>query len=135
MKFAKRKSSTPLFLKSFLNGKRIPPFISEALRRYAPITIINMPKSLIKLGISFKVIAAIMVVKTGLKEEIGEIREIADIEIANIDEIPAIVSIMLSARVKSQNCEVTLGMPPVRSTIMKAKGRLNILFKNNTRSG
>lgn len=94
-----------------------------------------MPKSLIKLGISLRVIAAIIVVKTGLKEDIGEIREIADIEIANIDEIPAIVSMMLSARIKSQNCEVTVGIPPVKSTIIKVKGRLNMLFRNNTRRG
>ena len=67
---------------NFLKGKKSPPFISEIFRRYAPETIVAIPTSLTGLGISWIAKAAKIVVKIGLKEDMGETREIGEILIA-----------------------------------------------------
>ena len=62
------------------------------------MTTVKIPITLIKLGISPIVIAAIIVVNTGLKEEIGETREIPEKEMAKKYEIDPTVSKMLEKK-------------------------------------
>ncbi len=98
------------------------------LRRYVPPTTINVPKNFVKVGISRNAIVAISVVNTGLKAEIGDIREIGECLIAQIDARNATTSIALEIRVKAKNFKVTCGIPPERKRIPSIKGRINMLL-------
>jgi len=75
MKIASKNSWTPLSEKRLRKGFNKPDLISVMFRKYAPITITIIPRSLISVGFSLRKINAKIKVKMGLKAEIGASKE------------------------------------------------------------
>jgi len=88
-KLASKNSKTPLWEKSVLKGAKIPCFISAAFKRYAPKTTNKIPTNFIGVGISWRINMAMKVVKTGVKDAMGEISEMGDLLIAQKELVKA----------------------------------------------
>lgn len=103
--------------------------MSAAFKRYAPTTTSKIPTNFIGVGTSFKAKIAIIVVKTGPKDAMGEIREIGDLLIATYEHKNATASKSPAIPMKTKKSNVVFGTPPKNRSNTKVIGMLN---KKNT---